>query len=199
MGPFTATSGVVLPYYLNLATNFLDKEVAPAIVQLVEEEIDHYLKGEWKYYVPEDRPLLCLGMEVAGGIMVSQLASSSSGRLHGMLDFCYVRKERKSTGTKQQLEGPQLYTSRSADSAPIFAICIDDALSTGSSLHELVTMMWEGYRIRVVGALYLVDRTEDRAHLADEKQFLAREEMDQVAVRAIYSLAEIDREIPRSG
>jgi hypothetical protein len=48
-------------------------------------------------------------MEAAGGILASQLAAmyvQQSGSASFSMVFGYLRKNRKSSGTKQQLEGP---------------------------------------------------------------------------------------------
>ena len=55
------------------------------------------------------RPILIVGMEAAGGILASQLAAmyvQQSGSASFSMVFGYLRKNRKSSGTKQQLEGP---------------------------------------------------------------------------------------------
>ena len=57
-----------------------------------------------------NRPILIVGMEAAGGALASQLAAISwqRGRASTQPPFvyAYLRKNRKSSGTKQQLEGP---------------------------------------------------------------------------------------------
>ncbi|KAL0487071.1 orotate phosphoribosyltransferase [Acrasis kona] len=65
MGPFTATSGVILPYYLNASTNFLDKDVSPKIVELMGHYVDKIIKPVLPV---SEEPSLCVGMEVAGGV-----------------------------------------------------------------------------------------------------------------------------------
>jgi len=115
--------------------------------------------------------------------------------------FGYLRKTRKASGTRQQLEGPAAGPlerralasgaldalgaasgegSRSGggaqreaaaaavaaaardDGGPLEAIWVDDVLSTGGSLAAGVAMMREVYGVRVVGAVYLIDRSADR-------------------------------------
>lgn len=194
MGPFKATSGVELPYYLNASTNFLDKYIAPKIVQLVALYIGRYIKP---FIVDVNEPFLCVGMEVAGGMLTCQLASANNEDLNAISDFVYIRKDRKATGTRQQLEGPQQFTSRTPDSKPLKALWIDDALSTGVSMWEGIQMLKHDYNIEVVAALYLVDRSEDRQHLSAEKQMLATDVFDNVQIRAIYDLKEVDEVIQK--
>jgi orotate phosphoribosyltransferase len=130
-------------------------------------------------------------------MLVCQLASANNNKLNDILDFVYVRKSRKSTGTAQQLEGPQKFTSRTSESPIIHAVWVDDALSTGSSMYEGVTMLKEDYNIHVVAALYLVDRTKDRKNLDESKQYLAKEAFDNIKIFSIYDLQEIDDIIPK--
>jgi hypothetical protein len=61
-------------------------------------------------------------------MLVAQLcASSDLDHMKGLhaVDFVYIRKERKKSGTKQQLEATQNYTSRTSDSP-----CIEGATVT---------------------------------------------------------------------
>jgi hypothetical protein len=107
-GPFTATSGTVLPYYLNASTNLLDKNIAPKIVTLFAKFMAAWLPRNEKYIV--------CGMEMAGGIIAGQLASANIEGLNQIGDFVYIRKEKKTSGTCQQLEGPNFITTRTPDS-----------------------------------------------------------------------------------
>ncbi len=125
-------------------------------------------------------------------MMVCQLASANNKKLNDSLDFVYVRKGRKTTGTAQQLEGPQKFTSRTPESPLLYALWVDDALSTGSSMLEGITMLKADYNIQVVAALYLVDRTKDRKNLEGVKQHLANEAFDNVKIVSIYDLQDID-------
>jgi len=47
IGPFTATSGVVLPFYLNAGTNFLDKTIAPAIARMTLDVLQQEIAGQF--------------------------------------------------------------------------------------------------------------------------------------------------------
>lgn len=196
IGPFYATSGIVLAYYLNASTNFLDKTVAPKIIRLYEHYLDKCLKPLLPADTFEDgKNVMCVGMETAGGMIVSQLCSLDSPVLNKYMDFVYMRKEKKSTGTCQQLEGPQIFTKRTKDSPKLNAIWVDDALSTGSSLAEGMEVLKRDYNIEVVACLYLVDRSKDRKNLPIEKQVLAHQKFENVAIKAIFDLDEVDERI----
>lgn len=190
MGPFKATSGVELAYYLNASTNFLDKNAAPKIVEIMAVYIEHYIRPLVTKI--EEQPFLCVGMEVAGGMLVCQLASAGHSTMNALMDYTYIRKDRKLTGTQQQLEGPLKYTSRTANSPVLKALWVDDALSTGSSMLDGIKLLKREYNIEVVAALYLVDRSADRANLGDQYQKLADEAFDNIQVFAIYDLQEVD-------
>lgn len=196
-GGFLATSGVVLPYYLNLSTNFMDPRNAPRIVRLVS----------WMLFklhptiasTPEERIAVC-GMEVAGGMLVSQLAACGNDALHAKFDFVYMRKQRKSTGTAQQLEGLPMFTERHPDSAPMKTIWVDDVNSTGSSLTAGVEILREDYNMHVHAAVYVVDRSVDRAGLTDPaRMYYARDHYTQgkTKIYAMMDLSEIDPLVPR--
>lgn len=180
----------------------MDKFVAPLILEefgaIIEKKIIPSLPQN---VTSANERLLCVGMEVAGGVcisqfnftfkmLVSQLAAANKSALNKLVDYCYVRKSRKSTGTQQQLEGPQEFTSRTKDSPVLYAIWLDDALSTGTSLLEGIEMLKQDYNIQVVAALYLVDRSVDRANLKEQK--LANPVFDNVQLFAAYDLAFID-------
>jgi len=194
MGPWEATSGAVLPYYLNASTNMLDKGVAHKIIRMCLDVLEARLPpggGE--------RLLVC-GMEAAGGMMVCQMAAMAPlthPQLLDSLDFVYIRKNRKKSGTCQQLEGPGFITGRTAESCPINAVWLDDANSTGSSLRDGVLLLAKDYNIHVHTAIYLVDRQEDRAELPVEEMGLADPCLDELELLAMYSLADIDAKAPK--
>lgn len=192
MGPWMATSGISLPYYLNASTNFLDKNAAPKIVELYTLILDGWLPK-----LPEDQRYLICGMEMAGGILASQLVAANHVGLNSLADFVYIRKEKKTSGTLQQLEGPNFITKRTPDSPPVFGVWVDDANSTGSSLKEGIKMLKREYNIIVTHALYLVDRQPDREGLPDEKQHLADPIFETIDVKAIFDLQQVDALIPK--
>ena len=112
MGPFVATSGLTLPYLVAAMTSLLDAEVAPLITAALGETLLHGLLPRLDSAAPGApfaEPLLCVGMETAGGVLAAQLAAAAAGaapQLAQRVSFVYLRKTRKASGTHQQLEGP---------------------------------------------------------------------------------------------
>ena len=76
-------------------------------------------------------------------------------------------------------------------------VWVDDANSTGSSLKAGIEMLKQQYNIEVTHALFLVDRFQDRQNLPDEKQHLASPVFDNVEIKALYDLQQVDQLIPR--
>lgn len=187
MGPFKATSGVVLPYYINLATNFLDKHIAPYTVEIMLNYLDFVKKD---LALGKEEKVLMVGMETLGGIMAAQLAGVMGSKLFDWMDYVFMRKERKKTGTQQQLEGPSEITNRTKDSPVVRGIWIDDCMSTGTSLVDGIKVLKEEYNIEIVCAFFLVDRSKDRQKL--EKPKLADPKFDNLKIYAVFDLQEID-------
>ena len=190
MGPFTATSGLVVPYYLNVATNFLDKNIAPKIIPLFAKFMAACLPKLPKDENGQDQRYIVCGMEMAGGIITGQLASAQPRELNQLADFVYIRKEKKTSGTCQQLEGPNFITKRTPNSQVAKGVWVDDVNSTGSSLKVGIKMLKALHNIEVTHAFYLVDRFQDRQSLSDEKQHLAS--LD-VKIIALYDLEQVDQ------
>ena len=191
-GGFKATSGVVLPYYLNLSTNFMDPDVATPLLWLVSECL---MRIHAKVASSPDEKIALVGMEVAGGMMVSQLAVCASEEVKKRYDFVYMRKNKKSTGTAQQLEGMTKFTSRTPTSEALKTIWIDDVNSTGSSLCEGIATLKADYNMDVVSALYLVDRSKDRQNLEPTRQKLSDDQFvaKTTTIHAIMELDDIDK------
>merc|ERR1712039_746985 len=109
---------------------------------------------------------------MAGGVMVGQCTALAAVTHPDMLEWCdfvYCRKEKKKSGTAQQLEGPQFIVDRCPDSPPVKAVFLDDALSSGGSLRDGAVLLKRDYNIELAGALYLFDRSADRAELPAAK------------------------------
>lgn len=170
----------------------MDKNIAPKIVELISESIfqlfkDIILGGEITAVV---------GLESAGSNprnFITQRWNDSQSisseeyttfqvrrlRVHEVrISSLNIirRKHRKSSGTKQQLEGTKEYTSRTPQSSRIggmesFAkikvtvIWVDDTISTGESLRLGAKTLLEDYNMEVRAAYYLVDRSADRKNL----------------------------------
>jgi orotate phosphoribosyltransferase len=191
-----ATSGVVLPYVLGMSTTFMDPAVAPRIARVAFAALERVRAAIGAS--PEER-LLLIGMEVAGGIFVSQLAALGGAALAARYDCIYMRKQKKASGAGQQLEGAARITDRtgSTPGAPLRAIWVDDANSTGSSLTAGIEILRADYNIQVAAALYVVDRPADRQSLEPARQFYARPHFveGRTKVFAMIDLPEIDTAI----
>eukprot|EP00933_Yihiella_yeosuensis_P054497 TRINITY_DN5296_c0_g1_i1.p1 TRINITY_DN5296_c0_g1~~TRINITY_DN5296_c0_g1_i1.p1 ORF type:complete len:244 (-),score=49.31 TRINITY_DN5296_c0_g1_i1:185-916(-) len=194
MGPWTATSGLILEYYLNAATNLLDKAIAAQCTRMTLDLIRARFK-------PADgSTILVVGMEMAGGIMAGQCAALAPITHPDMLswcDFVYCRKDRKKSGTCQQLEGPNHITTRTPESPAWGAVWIDDAMSSGGSMRDGAELLKKDYNIDLIGAVYLVDRSKDRTNLAAEKLGAASPILRQTEVLALYDLDVVDANVPR--
>jgi orotate phosphoribosyltransferase len=129
IGPFIATSGLELPYYLNAATSLLDKHAATPTTRMVLDLIQS------RFCAPRaGRKLLVVGIEMAGGVMAGQctaIVSMTHPQMMEQCDFVYCRKTKKTSGTMQQLEGPSFITGRTPESEMIEAVWLDDANSSG--------------------------------------------------------------------
>eukprot|EP00931_Biecheleriopsis_adriatica_P058837 TRINITY_DN35104_c4_g1_i1.p1 TRINITY_DN35104_c4_g1~~TRINITY_DN35104_c4_g1_i1.p1 ORF type:complete len:248 (-),score=43.22 TRINITY_DN35104_c4_g1_i1:47-790(-) len=196
MGPFTATSGITLEYYLNAATNLLDKGVALKCTRLTLDLI----KQRFQTSPGASEKLLVVGAEMAGGVMVGQCAAVAPLTHPDMLEWCdfvYCRKKRKESGTMQQLEGPNHITGRSPESPPCRGVLLDDANSTGGSLLEFARLLKKDYNIDLAGAVYLVDRAKDRAELPAQKLGMANPALQDTKVLALFGLEAVDALVPK--
>ena len=111
------------------------------------------------------------------------------------INYIYIRKKRKTTGTCQQLEAPLQFTSRTPSSPLIQAIWIDDCLSTGTSLRDGVKLLLHDYNIKIVGAFFCVDRSVDRANIPEEEQPLLDPILQDVKIVALCDLKDVDLRI----
>lgn len=82
-------------------------EIASASLTVAHLALTPLLPPVRGQFTTDDR-ILVVGMEVAGGMMVSQLAAVAPvthPKLAEIADFVYCRKRKKTSGTCQQLEG----------------------------------------------------------------------------------------------
>jgi len=184
---FLATSGVRLPYYLNLTTNLLIPSVsrlaAAHCKRMLHEMIQHVRESS---LIASSRDIYCIGPETAGGILVSQVCqawSESDEEETPNMNFIYMRKKRKLTGTLQHIEGAPFITGRSSRSSPALGVWLDDVVSTGKSLLDGVKLLKEDYNINIVAALFLVDRSSDRKKSFKMKGVSIRSLMDEDAIK----------------
>lgn len=184
-------------YYLNASTNLLDKAIARECTLLMLR----LLRGALQTLDLTDctGPVFVVGPEMAGGVIVGQMASFWIEH-EGItpVDFVYMRKQKKKSGTLQQLEGPNVATTRTANSPLACGIWVDDVLSTGTSMREGIDLLKSAYRIDVRAAIFLVDRSADRKAGGSRVVNLNSETMREVYCSAAFDLAEIDPLIPRN-
>lgn len=199
--PATASSGIKLPYVLGLSASFMDPTCSRRIIDVFAQALKYIRDNCLSPSVEADEKILIVGMEVAGGILVSQLACCCEAVSATKFDFAYMRKEKKKTGAAQQLEGIHEIVDRTPEThpKPLRAIWVDDANSTGSSLTAGIEVLKKDYNIQVEAALYACDRSADRQNLPTEKQYFARPEYveGKVQIFAICDLAEVDEEVAK--
>jgi len=199
MGPFKATSGVELEYLLNAATSLLDKTVAFKVTRMtLDVLLRHFLRQHQRLVevLANRETVLVIGGEVGGGVMVAQctaLAPVAHKDVVDCCDFAYMRKEKKKSGTLQQMEAPNHITSRTPESLPMLAIWLDEANSTGSELLKNVQLLKTEYNVEVVGAIFLVDRARDRTNLPVDRLRMAHPDLKDVEAIALYDLEDVDR------
>ena len=68
----------MLPYYLNATTNLMDRLAAPKIMGILLDMIVEIILGPGGFTAT--KPLLIVGMEMAGGAMVAQAAALAGVR-----------------------------------------------------------------------------------------------------------------------
>ena len=196
IGPFVATSGLVLPYYLNVSTNFLDREIAGKINEVMFRMLKMTVVPALIKTFPDaiKRGTILVGPEMAGGVMVSQLCVHPHISELGV-DLVYMRKQRKTSGTCQQLEGPKHITSRNQSSPLAYAIWIDDCMSSGSSSVEGKKTLKRDYNIDVKACVYLIDRHIDRASMSADRLANIFTALRGVEIYAMFDMDDITKEI----
>ena len=194
-----ASSGIALPYVLGLSASFMDPVCSRKIVAVIAQALAYLRENVVAPGAGAGEKVLVVGMEVAGGIIVSQLAACCGLELGKHFEFVYMRKEKKKSGAAQQLEGVHAITDRTPTSAPLKAIWVDDANSTGSSLTAGIATLAQDYNIQVEAALYVCDRSADRTALAPERQYFAQPmyASGKVKVFALCDLTEVDVEVAK--
>jgi len=185
MGPFTATSGLVLDYYLNVSTNMMDPVAAPSITRMVLDVM------QARFRPADGSKVFLVGMEMAGGIMVGQCAAMAPLTHPAITEWCefvYCRKDRKTSGTCQQLEGPTHITTRTPESPAVKGVWLDDCMSSGGSMRDGVNLLKADYNINMIGSLYLADRSRDRTEIAEARLGMAHPSCKDMDNTALYDL-----------
>ena len=68
-GPFTATSGIELPYLLAAATNLFDRQASGAVLKVFAAALAKIIER-----LQPEGDIVIVGPEMAGGVMTAQLA-----------------------------------------------------------------------------------------------------------------------------
>lgn len=195
IGEFTLATWTHSWRALNAITNFYDKTVAPLATRMLLDVIAAHFKPEYS------KKVLVVGMELVGGIVAGQSAALAPSHNPSMLEWCdfaYFRKFRKTDGTLRQLEGPNHIGERTVESPPLRAVFLDDVQSSGSTLKEAAETLKREYNIDVVGAVFLVDRPNDRKELDDYLIGATDPILEGVKIVAIYDIKDIDAEVQRN-
>jgi len=67
---------------------------------------------------------------------------------------------------------------------------------TGGSLRDAAILLKDDYNIDLVGAIYLVDRSRDRAEVPVEKLGRTHSSLDNCEILALFDLEQIDVLVP---
>ncbi len=141
-GEFTLASGKKATYYLDGKQVTLD----PTGARLVAEGmLDLLAAGEM--------PAAVGGMSIGADPITAAVVTMSAVRGAPVLGFM-VRKEAKGHGTNQYIEGPV----KSGQTAVI----VEDVVTTGGSSLKAIERA-EGFGLKVVGVLAIIDRMEGGA------------------------------------
>ncbi|MCI0355069.1 MAG: orotate phosphoribosyltransferase [Acidobacteria bacterium] len=164
LGTFTLSSGAISDYYVDCRTTTLDAEGARLTGRLFLDEI--HIRG-WN---PAAIGGLTLGADpivVAVAILsAQQLQRRGSERAptpdvaEGVIEGFLVRKQEKSHGTGQRIEGFR------RKGAPV--IIVDDVCTTGASTMEAFHVARE-FGFEVIAVMCLVEREEAGGRAAIEK------------------------------
>lgn len=150
--------------------------------QMIDEYFDEYLlaadpallrdvAAEMARCVPVDTETL-VGLEL-GGIPLMMALSAATGVPAG-----FLRRERKSYGTRRQLEGHPVAGKR--------VVLVDDVVRSGSQVLRAASVLRRA-GASVTTVVCVLDRDLDgRARLAD----------DQIALRSLLTSADLDTQSP---
>ena len=135
-GTVTLSSGRIADYYVDMRRVTLDGAVAPLIGRVMRA-----LVADWDF---EAVGGLTLGADPVAGAMMHAAAAAGE-----RLDAFVVRKEGKTHGLQQRIEGPSVAGRR--------VVAVEDTSTTGASVLTAVTALREE-GAHVVGVAVIVDR-----------------------------------------
>ena len=148
-GDFTLASGKKAKYYLDCRKVTLDaagaKLIGAGILNLLGDNLPDAIGG------------MAIGADPITGAVIT-LAGTQDRMLKGFI----VRKEAKSHGTGQMVEGP-VQPGQSA-------IIVEDVVTTGASSLKAIEHV-QAFGMKVVGVIAIVDRLEGGCEAFAEKGF----------------------------
>jgi orotate phosphoribosyltransferase len=149
-GQFTLASGKKATYYLDGKQVTLD----PAGARLVAE-------GMLDLLAAGPLPAAVGGMSIGADPITAAVVTMSAVRGTPLLGFM-VRKEAKGHGTNQYIEGPV--------TAGQTAVIVEDVVTTGGSSLKAIERA-EGFGLKIVGVLAIIDRMEGGAQAFAERGY----------------------------
>jgi orotate phosphoribosyltransferase len=135
-GTVTLASGRIADYYVDMRRVTLDGAVAPIIGRVMRA-----LVADWDF---EAVGGLTLGADPVAGAMMHAAAAAGE-----RLDAFVVRKEGKTHGLQQRIEGPAVAGRR--------VLAVEDTSTTGASVLTAVAALREA-GAHVIGVAVVVDR-----------------------------------------
>jgi orotate phosphoribosyltransferase len=135
-GTVTLASGRIADYYVDMRRVTLDGAVAPIIGRVMRA-----LVADWDF---EAVGGLTLGADPVAGAMMHAAAAAGE-----RLDAFVVRKEGKTHGLQQRIEGPPVAGRR--------VLAVEDTSTTGASVLTAVAALREA-GAHVIGVAVIVDR-----------------------------------------
>jgi orotate phosphoribosyltransferase len=160
-GPVVLSSGARADVYVDLRRVTLAGEAAPLVGRVMLE-----LTADWSYHAVGG---LTIGADPVAAAMVH--AAAGSGR---RLDAFVVRKEGKTHGLQQRIEGPPV--------AGRAVLAVEDTSTTGGSVLTAVQALREA-EAHVVGVAVVVDRGARAAVVAAGLEYRAAFELSALHER----------------
>ena len=136
-GPYRLASGGRSDTFFDMKQSLLD----PRGLDLAGEIIADMIQNE---------DIKAVGGLVIGACPVADVVALKSLQFKEPITSFYVRKDRKPTGTKSLIEGPEVRNSR--------VIVVDDVTTQGGSVLKVIEAIREEWNCRVDRVITIVDR-----------------------------------------
>ena len=163
-GQFTLASGKQSPYYINSKKAIFNAETV-------------WLLGDVLYQMTRDLDIQAIGGPEVGAIPMACAAAMRYHEQGQIIEAFYVRKQAKSHGTRDMVEG----LVRPGDRVAV----VDDVLTTGGSVLQAIQEI-ERMSAKVAAVLCIVDRLEG-----------AREALGRYPFLPIFTIRDFGIEPPR--